>query len=195
MPLLNDSNNDWNYDIAFDSAGDPYIAFVDGLGKPLNLWWQTGSTTNIATLDAGACYGVNLAAGQNGKMFVLYQHLGEIWLSEGQIDKQTFESSFVNSQVVANNSLDYLEDYSTGLAVDSQNQPHIIYPTDTLTEGDEKVWYNYRDAQGWGTPYELDFNGLTYIGARRCAIALDSSDKPLCVYTHDGYTLKATWMQ
>jgi hypothetical protein len=195
MPLLNDSNNDWNYDLAFDSAGDPYIAYVDGYGQPLNLWWSTGGSSNITTLDSGACFGVNLAAGQDGKMFIFYQHLGELWLSEGAIDKLTFDSSFVNSQVTGNNSVDYLDDYSTGLAVDSQNQPHIIYPTDTLTEGDEKVWYNYRDAQGWETPYELDFNGQTYIGARKCAIALDSADHPLCVFTHDPVTVKAVWFK
>jgi hypothetical protein len=129
-------------------------------------------------------------------MFILYQRPGELRLAEGQIDKQTFDSSFVTSLVDDNVFLGYLRAYTTDLAVDSANQPHIVYPSDTLTAGDEKLWYRYRDALGWQEPYELDNNpDTTYLDARKCSIALDASNRPLCVFAHDPYTLKAVWFK
>jgi hypothetical protein len=195
-----------NYDFAFDSNGVPYIAYVNVPGDPLNVWVVHAGTWQTLTLDPSPCYGVNIAPGSDGKMFILYQHPGELRISEGMIDP-AFNNLFTDSQVTTGQFTGYLYYYTTALAVDGQDQPHIIFPTDL---GAQKLWYWYRDGQGWTAPAiplvknffgpgqdyqpedgELDWNDSFYIDGRRVALALDANGKPLCVYNHDIYTLKA----
>jgi hypothetical protein len=195
-----------NYDLAFDSSGHPYIAYVAQPGDPLQVWYVHAGTWQTLDVDLSPCYGVNIAAGSNNKMFILYQHPGELRLAEGYIDTD-FSNHFTDSQVNTGMFIGYLWYYGTALAVDALDQPHVIFPSNV---GGEKLWYWYRDGQGWTAPAiplvknffgpgqdyqpedgELDWNDSFYIDGRRVALALDANGKPLCVYNHDIYTLKA----
>lgn len=183
-----------NYDICFDSLGDPHLAYCDGPGTPLNLWYTIAGTwqTVVVDLDSPQCYGVNIAAAPNGDVCILYQRSSELRYARGRINRETGMPQFTHERVLQGGFIGYLQPYTTDLAVDSAGQPHIVYPTDRLGTG-ERLWYRYRDAQGWNEAVELDGNSETWIEARYCAIALDGGNKPFIAFARTPYHLKAVW--
>jgi hypothetical protein len=193
-PVLADPALAWNFDLCFDSAGDLHIAYCDGKASPLNLWYLITGTWQTVTidLDTPQCYGVNIAAAPNGDVCILYQRSSELRYARGRINRSSGMPEFQHERVLLGGFLGYLEAYTTDLAVDSQGQPHIVYPTDRLGAG-ERLWYRYRDAQGWSDAVEIDRNDSTFIEARYCAIALSESDRPLIVYARSLHHLKAVW--
>jgi hypothetical protein len=185
-----------NYDICFDSAGDPHMAYCDGPGTPLNLWYLIAGSWQTITvdLDSPQCYGVNIAAAPDGDVCILYQRSSELRFARGRIDRQTGMPEFTHERVVQGAFLGYLQPYTTDLAVDSAGQPHIVYPTDRLGSG-VRLWYRYRDAQGWQEPDLVDLvdDGSTYIEARACALALDANGRPFIAFARTPQQFSCVW--
>ncbi len=180
--------------IALDSAGQPRIFYFLSYHSLLKHAHRDGGGWQVETIEQGGDAGKypSLALDDNERPHISYYDAGQ-----SQIKYTAWDGSQWQTRSVYQLDFEDIDDWTysiqvSSLALDSANQPHIVYDYDGLVWVNE-LRYVYWTGSAWQTRViESVEKGVQSI-REGAALALDSADQPHVFYAISDEHYYASW--